>query len=111
MRAPRRCSWCRSLDHRDRHDKTGRAVCPERQKFEADLEREERLNEIRRKAIEGKTCDTCGHEPASVKVLLSGGRSMWTGESCERLFELLSRALGGAPHREPLAVAHLRVVK
>lgn len=98
-RLKRRCSWCRSAFHTDRHDKNDRAICPERRKFEARMDR-------RRSAVSPSRgdCTTCGDEPATVEVLLGKTRrsgAYWVGRRCAAMFEQLAIALGGSPRRVP----------
>lgn len=94
-----RCSWCRSLEHTDRHDAQGRPLCPERRAVEAERERD-RLR---------RPCHTCPEGIGSVQMFLGRtrhGESVWVCGSCAVMFEQLATALGGAPRRTPL----LRVV-
>src|SRR6266576_3729604 len=98
-RLKRRCSWCRSACHTDRHDKNDRAVCPERRKFEARVDRAQALR------AHGD-CTTCGAEPATVEMILGkvkrkGERTYWVGQRCAAMWRQLALALGGNPGRRP----------
>jgi len=94
-RAPRRCSWCRSLDHRDRYRPDGTAVCPERAAWLAELEAEKL-----RARVERGPCTTCGDETATTEIFLGEvgtSESFWAGPRCVEMFTQLAIALGGNP--------------
>jgi hypothetical protein len=95
LRAPRRCSWCRSLEHVDRDKYDGTPACPGRAAWLA-----ERAAAQLRARVKRGPCSTCGDEIATTEVFLGEvgkSTSFWAGPRCVEMFKQLAIALGGNP--------------